>query len=259
MPPAFSLVIVRPKAVTGESAQSLGCVCFFSLQKVDMLECNFLTNQAFVDTLHHVKRYRGLSNQYCRVVRDYLICPRNLFLFLFFSSSLPLSCFCFVLFFILFYFLLFFPLSSFSLSFSLLSLSHSFSLFLSLSLFPWLLCHMQHYFCDAWNTFDALIVVGSIVDIAITEVNVSSWRLSMIVPALTFICLSRVLLFLFSPPSLLSFKFVFRAFCLVSKISLFFLFVWFVFFLFCFKFWNDLKDFLTVASFSSLHNPPGMN
>lgn len=33
---------------------------------------------------------------------------------------------------------------------------------------------MQHYFVDAWNTFDALIVVGSIVDIAITEVNVSS-------------------------------------------------------------------------------------
>ncbi|KAK7135229.1 hypothetical protein R3I94_014018 [Phoxinus phoxinus] len=29
----------------------------------------------------------------------------------------------------------------------------------------------QHYFADAWNTFDALIVVGSIVDIAITEVN----------------------------------------------------------------------------------------
>lgn len=33
---------------------------------------------------------------------------------------------------------------------------------------------MQHYFFDAWNTFDALIVVGSIVDIAISEVNVSS-------------------------------------------------------------------------------------
>uniref|UniRef100_A0A8C1N5N0 Voltage-dependent L-type calcium channel subunit alpha n=1 Tax=Cyprinus carpio TaxID=7962 RepID=A0A8C1N5N0_CYPCA len=31
----------------------------------------------------------------------------------------------------------------------------------------------QHYFADAWNTFDALIVVGSIVDIAITEINVS--------------------------------------------------------------------------------------
>uniref|UniRef100_A0A8C5TW44 Ion transport domain-containing protein n=1 Tax=Malurus cyaneus samueli TaxID=2593467 RepID=A0A8C5TW44_9PASS len=31
----------------------------------------------------------------------------------------------------------------------------------------------QHYFCDAWNTFDALIVVGSVVDIAVTEVNVS--------------------------------------------------------------------------------------
>uniref|UniRef100_A0A8D0GZQ5 Voltage-dependent L-type calcium channel subunit alpha n=1 Tax=Sphenodon punctatus TaxID=8508 RepID=A0A8D0GZQ5_SPHPU len=29
----------------------------------------------------------------------------------------------------------------------------------------------KHYFCDAWNTFDALIVVGSIFDIAITEVN----------------------------------------------------------------------------------------
>lgn len=33
---------------------------------------------------------------------------------------------------------------------------------------------MQHYFVDAWNTFDALIVVGSVVDIAITEANVSS-------------------------------------------------------------------------------------
>lgn len=31
----------------------------------------------------------------------------------------------------------------------------------------------QHYFADAWNTFDALIVVGSIIDIAITEINVS--------------------------------------------------------------------------------------
>uniref|UniRef100_A0A803TF13 Voltage-dependent L-type calcium channel subunit alpha n=1 Tax=Anolis carolinensis TaxID=28377 RepID=A0A803TF13_ANOCA len=31
----------------------------------------------------------------------------------------------------------------------------------------------KHYFCDAWNTFDALIVVGSVVDIAVTEVNVS--------------------------------------------------------------------------------------
>uniref|UniRef100_A0A8D2N9L1 Voltage-dependent L-type calcium channel subunit alpha n=1 Tax=Zonotrichia albicollis TaxID=44394 RepID=A0A8D2N9L1_ZONAL len=36
----------------------------------------------------------------------------------------------------------------------------------------------KHYFCDAWNTFDALIVVGSIVDIAITEVNVRPWLLS---------------------------------------------------------------------------------
>uniref|UniRef100_A0A8C6W4Q7 Voltage-dependent L-type calcium channel subunit alpha n=1 Tax=Nannospalax galili TaxID=1026970 RepID=A0A8C6W4Q7_NANGA len=30
---------------------------------------------------------------------------------------------------------------------------------------------LRHYFADAWNTFDALIVVGSVVDIAITEVN----------------------------------------------------------------------------------------
>uniref|UniRef100_A0AAZ3QDD3 Voltage-dependent L-type calcium channel subunit alpha n=1 Tax=Oncorhynchus tshawytscha TaxID=74940 RepID=A0AAZ3QDD3_ONCTS len=29
----------------------------------------------------------------------------------------------------------------------------------------------DHYFADAWNTFDALIVVGSVVDIAITEIN----------------------------------------------------------------------------------------
>uniref|UniRef100_A0AAQ4RFP2 Voltage-dependent L-type calcium channel subunit alpha n=1 Tax=Gasterosteus aculeatus aculeatus TaxID=481459 RepID=A0AAQ4RFP2_GASAC len=29
----------------------------------------------------------------------------------------------------------------------------------------------RNYFADAWNTFDALIVVGSVVDIAITEVN----------------------------------------------------------------------------------------
>lgn len=36
----------------------------------------------------------------------------------------------------------------------------------------------QHYFVDAWNTFDALIVVGSIVDIAITEVNVSRQKTS---------------------------------------------------------------------------------
>lgn len=105
--------------------------------------------------------------------------------------------------FILLFFYFFSPLffSLLPLSLPPLSLSHSFFLFLlsflSLSLSPWLLCHMQHYFCDAWNTFDALIVVGSIVDIAITEVNVSSWRLSMIVPALTFICLSRVLLILF--------------------------------------------------------------
>ncbi|XP_015671692.1 voltage-dependent L-type calcium channel subunit alpha-1D [Protobothrops mucrosquamatus] len=36
------------------------------------------------------------------------------------------------------------------------------------------LSEADHYFTDAWNTFDALIVVGSVVDIAITEVNVKN-------------------------------------------------------------------------------------
>lgn len=55
--------------------------------------------------------------------------------------------------------------------------SHSFSTFLCfLFLFFVCLCGvcLQNYFADAWNTFDALIVVGSVVDIAITEINVSS-------------------------------------------------------------------------------------
>ncbi|CAH7240408.1 Cacna1d [Phodopus roborovskii] len=48
----------------------------------------------------------------------------------------------------------------------------------------------KHYFTDAWNTFDALIVVGSVVDIAITEVNNSeeSNRISI-----TFFRLFRVM------------------------------------------------------------------
>ncbi|KAI5135332.1 Voltage-Dependent L-Type Calcium Channel Subunit Alpha-1F [Manis pentadactyla] len=48
----------------------------------------------------------------------------------------------------------------------------------------------KHYFADAWNTFDALIVLGSIVDIAVTEVNSSedSSRISI-----TFFRLFRVM------------------------------------------------------------------
>uniref|UniRef100_A0A4W3III4 Voltage-dependent L-type calcium channel subunit alpha n=1 Tax=Callorhinchus milii TaxID=7868 RepID=A0A4W3III4_CALMI len=50
--------------------------------------------------------------------------------------------------------------------------------------------NLLHYFADAWNTFDALIVVGSVVDIAITEVNSSedSSRISI-----TFFRLFRVM------------------------------------------------------------------
>uniref|UniRef100_A0A6I8SJP7 Voltage-dependent L-type calcium channel subunit alpha n=1 Tax=Xenopus tropicalis TaxID=8364 RepID=A0A6I8SJP7_XENTR len=48
----------------------------------------------------------------------------------------------------------------------------------------------KHYFTDAWNTFDALIVVGSVVDIAITEVN-SSEESAMI--SITFFRLFRVM------------------------------------------------------------------
>uniref|UniRef100_A0A8C2LAA0 Voltage-dependent L-type calcium channel subunit alpha n=1 Tax=Cyprinus carpio TaxID=7962 RepID=A0A8C2LAA0_CYPCA len=33
---------------------------------------------------------------------------------------------------------------------------------------------LRHYFIDAWNSFDALIVVGSVVDIVVTEFSVSS-------------------------------------------------------------------------------------
>ncbi|KAM6468745.1 voltage-dependent L-type calcium channel subunit alpha-1F isoform 4-T5 [Liasis olivaceus] len=49
---------------------------------------------------------------------------------------------------------------------------------------------VQHYFVDAWNTFDALIVVGSVVDIAVTEINSSedSSRISI-----TFFRLFRVM------------------------------------------------------------------
>lgn len=58
-------------------------------------------------------------------------------------------------------------------SVSLFLAPHSYTFFLLLSHILFGGCE-QHYFTDAWNTFDALIVVGSVVDIAITEINVSS-------------------------------------------------------------------------------------
>lgn len=40
-------------------------------------------------------------------------------------------------------------------------------------------CSVQGYFSDAWNTFDSLIVIGSIVDVVLSEADVS-------IPQLTF-------------------------------------------------------------------------
>lgn len=36
-----------------------------------------------------------------------------------------------------------------------------------------LVSSLQHYFIDPWNSFDALIVVGSVLDIAVSEFSVS--------------------------------------------------------------------------------------
>lgn len=86
----------------------------------------------------------------------------------FFPSVLLLQALVYIMFFILCFL---FSLSFISILsiFQCLTFCPSFLLFFSFLSTP-----TQHYFVDAWNTFDALIVVGSIVDIAITEVNVSS-------------------------------------------------------------------------------------
>lgn len=34
-------------------------------------------------------------------------------------------------------------------------------------------CSVQGYFSDSWNTFDSLVVLGSIVDIVLSEADVS--------------------------------------------------------------------------------------
>ncbi|XP_078109959.1 calcium channel, voltage-dependent, L type, alpha 1F subunit [Sander vitreus] len=56
---------------------------------------------------------------------------------------------------------------------------------------------LRHYFVDAWNSFDALIVVGSVVDIVVTEFSVSTQtqqvevlRCDWLQAALYFCCLS---------------------------------------------------------------------
>ena len=37
---------------------------------------------------------------------------------------------------------------------------------------------VQNYFKDSWNVFDFITVVGSIIDVLVTEVNVSPCRLA---------------------------------------------------------------------------------
>lgn len=69
--------------------------------------------------------------------------------------------------------LLFSPLSCslfFSVPVSSLLLSLAFLYFF----FPSLLCWSQNYFKDAWNIFDCVTVLGSITDILVTELGVST-------------------------------------------------------------------------------------
>uniref|UniRef100_A0A3B5MRH8 Ion transport domain-containing protein n=1 Tax=Xiphophorus couchianus TaxID=32473 RepID=A0A3B5MRH8_9TELE len=47
-------------------------------------------------------------------------------------------------------------------------------LFTAEMLLKLLALRLRHYFVDAWNSFDALIVVGSVVDIVVTEFSVSN-------------------------------------------------------------------------------------
>lgn len=43
-----------------------------------------------------------------------------------------------------------------------------------------LISSLQHYFIDPWNSFDALIVVGSVLDIAVSELSVSLFWLLLL-------------------------------------------------------------------------------
>uniref|UniRef100_A0A674BGK0 Voltage-dependent L-type calcium channel subunit alpha n=1 Tax=Salmo trutta TaxID=8032 RepID=A0A674BGK0_SALTR len=72
----------------------------------------------------------------------------------------------------------------------------------------------RHYFADAWNTFDALIVVGSVVDIAITEINVSSHlHVTCPVALLEGILNTTALRVIAMPPSNMLSRLVIHAWC----------------------------------------------
>lgn len=47
-------------------------------------------------------------------------------------------------------------------------------------------CSVQGYFSDAWNTFDSLIVIGSIVDVVLSEADVSISQLTFPSPYFSF-------------------------------------------------------------------------
>uniref|UniRef100_A0A3Q2FDP0 Voltage-dependent L-type calcium channel subunit alpha n=1 Tax=Cyprinodon variegatus TaxID=28743 RepID=A0A3Q2FDP0_CYPVA len=66
-------------------------------------------------------------------------------------------------------------------------------LFTAEMLLKLLALRLRHYFVDAWNSFDALIVVGSVVDIVVTEFSVSTSGEDSSRVSITFFRLFRVM------------------------------------------------------------------
>uniref|UniRef100_A0A672LFL8 Voltage-dependent L-type calcium channel subunit alpha n=1 Tax=Sinocyclocheilus grahami TaxID=75366 RepID=A0A672LFL8_SINGR len=113
----------------------------------------------------------------------------------------------------------------------------------------------RHYFTDAWNTFDALIVVGSVVDIAITEVNVSTTVFAF--PSLEALQEKHV----WCPTQIISTRTSVRLhdlhYCLLltSFLPSFFISAFIISFLFSF---SHIPSFLPSFSFISFFLPPSL-